>query len=287
MTLFSLDTPASKLNELHKITDKLGPTQRMPVLFLGHGSPMNAIEDNTFTRGFEKISKTLPKPTAILCISAHWETKGTYVTSMAHPQTIHDFGGFPQALFDVQYPAPGSPELAKQTSEIITSTDVHLTHEWGLDHGCWTVAKFLYPNADIPIVQMSIDYTQKASYHYDLAKQLAALRRKGVLIIGSGNTVHNLRQVVWGKMNDSEFALDWAASANEKIKKYILDGNHQDLINYDKQGIDFQMAVPTPEHYMPLIYTLALQEKDEAPVLFNDGFAGGSLNMLSVKIDKV
>lgn len=287
MTILPLGAATMKLNSLHQLTDAFGPTERMPVLFLGHGNPMNAISDNSFTRGFSSVGKDLPKPRAILCISAHWETKGTFVTAMEHPETIHDFGGFPQALFDVQYPAPGSPELARETKELVTSVPIQLTDDWGLDHGCWTVVKFLYPNADIPVIQMSIDYTKPAEYHYQLGKQLAALRRKGVLIIGSGNTVHNLRMVAWDKMNVAGYGFDWAISANEKIKKFISEGDHNSLIQYDKLGREFQLAIPTPEHYLPLMYILGLQEKDEKPTLFNDSLIAGSLNMLSVKMDKV
>src|SRR5512133_929939 len=167
-------------------------TEKMPVLFLGHGSPMNAIEENEFVAGFRKISADIKKPKAIVCISAHWETRGTFVTAMEHPRTIHDFGGFPKALFDVQYPAPGNPELAKETKSIITKTEVGLDEKWGLDHGAWSVIKHLYPNADVPVIQMSLDYYQSPQYHYELAKELASLRYKGVLIIGSGNVVHNL-----------------------------------------------------------------------------------------------
>jgi 4,5-DOPA dioxygenase extradiol len=258
----------------------------MPVLFLGHGNPMNALADNSFTQGFQQMAKTLTKPRAILCISAHWETKGTFVTAMQKPETIHDFGGFPQALFDVQYPAPGSPELALETQKLITSTSIGLSNEWGLDHGCWTVLKFLYPNAEIPIVEMSIDYTKPASYHYELGKELAALRRKGVLIVGSGNSVHNLQLAAWDKMMLPGYAFEWAHIANEKIKKMILENDHQSLINFDKQGREFQLAVPTPEHYIPMLYTLALREKDEKATVFNDAIVAGSLNMLSIKIDK-
>jgi 4,5-DOPA dioxygenase extradiol len=258
----------------------------MPVLFLGHGNPMNAIEANIFTQGFESIAKNLPKPSAILCISAHWETKGTYVTAMEQPKTIHDFGGFPQALFDVQYPAPGSPILANEIKNSITSITIGLDEDWGLDHGCWSVVKFLYPNADVPVVQMSIDYTQPASYHYALAKEIASLRRKGVLIVGSGNSIHNLRTAAWDKMMTPGYAYDWATIANEKIKGFILDRDHNSLINFDKQGKEMQLAVPTPEHYLPMLYVLALQEKDERPIFYNDTIVAGSLNMLSVKIDK-
>jgi 4,5-DOPA dioxygenase extradiol len=205
---------------------------------------------------------------------------------MEQPKTIHDFGGFPQALFDVQYPAPGSPILANEIKKTITSANVGLDDSWGLDHGCWSVIKFLFPNADVPVVQMSIDYTQPASYHYALGKELSALRRKGVLIVGSGNTVHNLQLASWQNMNTLGYAFDWALTANEKIKKMIFDGDHQSLINFEKQGREFQLAVPTPEHYIPLLYTLGLQEKDEHATIFNDVLVAGSLNMMSLKIDK-
>jgi 4,5-DOPA dioxygenase extradiol len=247
---------------------------------------MNALADNSFTQGFQQMAKTLPIPRAILCISAHWETKGTFVTAMQKPETIHDFSGFPQALFDIQYPAPGSPELALETQKLITSTNIGLSNDWGLDHGCWTVLKFLYPNAEIPIVQMSIDYTKPASYHYELGKELAALRRKGVLIVGSGNSVHNLQLAAWDKMMLPGYAFEWAHIANEKMKKMILEHDHQSLINFDKQGREFQLAVPTPEHYIPMLYTLGLREKDEKATVFNDAILAGSLNMLSIKIDK-
>lgn len=277
---------AMKLNELNKITAPFSNTEKMPVLFLGHGSPMNAIEENEFVTGFRTVGKEIAKPNAILCISAHWETQGTFVTAMESPRTIHDFGGFPKALFDVQYPAPGSPELAKETQKVIQKTQVGLDDKWGLDHGAWSVIKHLYPNADIPVVQMSIDYTQKPQYHYELAKELTALRTKGVLIVGSGNMVHNLRMVAWNKLNETGFAYDWATEANEKMKQYILNDNHQPLINYTAQGRAFELSIPTPEHYMPLIYALALKDKNEKVSLFNDKAIGGSLTMTSVKIDK-
>ncbi len=275
---------AVKLKSLNKFIDGLNNTSNMPVLFLGHGSPMNAIEDNEFVQGFKNISKEIEKPTAILVISAHWETKGTFVTAMENPVTIHDFGGFPQELFDVQYPAPGSPELAAAVQDIVTSKDVHLDDKWGLDHGSWSVVKHLYPHADVPIIQMSIDYSMPASHHYALAKELAALRKKGVLIIGSGNNVHNLRMVSWKHLNTVGYAFDWAQEANEKMKGYILDGNHQPLIDFDKQGHAFDMAIPTPEHYLPMIYALALQEKNEDLMIFNDAAVAGALTMTSFKI---
>ncbi|MBV6485453.1 MAG: 4,5-DOPA dioxygenase extradiol [Flavobacteriales bacterium] len=283
LALLPISAEAMKLNDLNKITSTFDSTVKMPVLFLGHGSPMNAIEENEFVTGFKNIAKDIPKPNAILCISAHWETKGTFVTAMQNPPTIHDFGGFPKALFDVQYPALGSPELAKETKLLITKTEVGLDDKWGLDHGAWSVIKHLYPNADIPVIQLSLDYSQSPQYHYELAQQINTLRKKGVLIIGSGNIVHNLRMVEWKRLNDT-FGFDWAIEANEKIKNFILDGNHQQLINFRSQGKAFNLAIPTPEHYLPLLYTLALQDKNEEVKLFNDKPVAGSLFMTSLKI---
>ena len=284
MAAVPLIPTAMKINELNKITAPLSSTAKMPVLFLGHGSPMNAIEENEFVKGFRNIAKTIPKPNAILCVSAHWETKGTFVTAMQNPPTIHDFGGFPKALFDVQYPAPGSPELAKETKSIVTKTEVGLDEKWGLDHGAWSVIKHLYPRADVPVIQMSLDYYQTPQYHYELAKELASLRKKGVLIIGSGNMVHNLRMVAWDKLDAGEYGYDWALEASDKMKKFILNGDHKQLINFRNHGKPFELAIPTPEHYLPLLYTLALKEENEAVSLFNDKAVAGSLTMTSVKI---
>lgn len=283
LALLPIISSSMTLKDLNKMTLTMSSTGKMPVLFLGHGSPMNAIDENEFVASFRQLGKELERPNAILCISAHWETRGTYVTAMQNPPTIHDFGGFPQELFEVQYPAPGSPELAKQTKEIITKTDVGLDDKWGLDHGAWSVIKHLYPNADIPVIQMSIDYTQPAKYHYELAKELHSLRTKGILIVGSGNMVHNLRMVSWKRLNEV-YAYDWAIEANDKMKSYILSGDHQNLINFKSQGKAFDLAIPTPEHYMPLLYTLALKEENENITLFNDKPVGGSLTMTSVKI---
>ncbi|WP_449284322.1 4,5-DOPA-extradiol-dioxygenase [Lutibacter aestuarii] len=274
------------LKDLNKMTSTMSNTGKMPVLFLGHGSPMNAIEENEFVSAFRKLGQEIIRPNAILCISAHWETKGTFVTAMQNPPTIHDFGGFPQALFDVQYLAKGSPELAEETKSIITKTEVGLDDKWGLDHGAWSVIKHLYPNADIPVIQMSIDYSKPARYHYELAQELNSLRHKGVLIIGSGNMVHNLRMVAWKKLNE-EFAFDWATEANEKMKSHILSGDFQPLIDFKSQGKAFDLAIPTPEHYLPLLYTLALKEENEKITLFNDKAVGGSLTMTSIKIESV
>lgn len=256
----------------------------MPVLFMGHGSPMNAIEDNTFTQTWEYLGKTLPTPTAVLCISAHWLTRGTKVTAMQQPKTIHDFGGFPKEMFEVEYPAPGSPALASETKELIKSTAVELDHEWGLDHGTWSVVKRMFPKANIPVLQLSIDYHKPAQYHYDLAKELADLRKKGVLIIGSGNMIHNLRMIHWEKLNVPNFGYDWAIEINEKLNKAVLEGNHQALINYEGFGQAAKLAIPTPDHYWPLLYTLGLQTKQDEVKLHNNQLVAGSLNMTSVQI---
>jgi len=276
---------AVQLADLGKLTGNLAATQIMPALFLGHGSPMNAIEENEFVANFRKVAKEIPKPVAILCVSAHWETRGTFVTAMNNPPTIHDFGGFPKALFDVQYNAPGSPELARQTKELITSVSIGLDDKWGLDHGAWSVIKHLYPNADVPIIQFSIDYTKPPQYHYDLGRQLAALRKKGILIIGSGNIVHNLGLMDWKNIHTDNFGFDWAVEANEKMKCFIKSGDHKQLINFKSQGKAFDKAIPSPEHYLPLLYILALKGENEKVSIFNDKAVAGSLTMTSVKID--
>lgn len=272
------------LNDLTNISSGFAPTPKMPVLFLGHGSPMNAIEENQFVRGFRKISKEIPVPNAILCVSAHWFTNGTFVTAMDLPKTFHDFYGFPPDLFAIQYPAPGSPELARETAGLLLPAQVEEDHSWGLDHGAWSVIRHMYPEADIPVIQLSIDYSKPPEYHFQLATQLQKLREKGVLIIGSGNIVHNLRLVDWRNINTVGAGWDWAIEARELTNNWILDGNFRNLINYNKQGVAMQTAVPTPDHYMPLIYTLALKEKTDDIALFNDELLGGSLSMTSVRI---
>ena len=275
-----------KMNELNAMTSPIDSTEKMPVLFLGHGSPMNAIEENEFVKGIRNIGKEIPQPKAILCISAHWETRGTFVTAMENPKTIHDFGGFPPELFAVQYPAPGSLKLAKAVKSLIHKTNVGLDEKWGLDHGCWSVVKHLYPKANVPIVQMSLDYSKDPQYHYELAKELASLRQKGVLIIGSGNVVHNLGMVDWDKLNSTEYGYDWAIEANCQIEKYILEGDYQPLINYQSLGRAFKLSIPTPDHFLPLLYALALKEENEEVFLFNDKNVGGSLSMTSLIIGK-
>lgn len=257
---------------------------KMPVLFIGHGSPMNAIDENEFVQGFRDIGKTIPLPNAILCVSAHWETRGTFVTAMEKPPTIHDFGGFPKALYEVQYPAPGSPELASEAKGLIKKTEVGLDQKWGLDHGTWSVIRHLYPKADIPVIQLSLDYYREPQYHYDLMKELSSLRNKGILIVGSGNMVHNLGMVAWDKFDADNYAFDWALEAGDKMKKFILSGDHKQLINYRSHGRAFELAIPTPEHYLPLLYALALKEENESVMLFNDKAVAGSLTMTSVRI---
>ncbi len=273
-----------KLDNLRKFTGPAGSIVKMPVLFIGHGSPMNAIEENEFTEGWRKIAMTLPRPVAVLCISAHWETHGTLVTAMTMPKTIHDFGGFPEELYRVQYPAPGNPGLAEEMKNLIKIARVDLDEKWGLDHGCWSVLKYLYPGADVPVLQMSLDYNMSAQQHYDLASELKIFRKKGVLIVGSGNMVHNLRMVAWNKLNDN-YGYDWAIEAGETMKKFILAGDHDRLINYESQGKAFDLAIPTPDHYLPLLYALALKDEGEGVTIFNDKPVGGSLTMTSLKIE--
>ncbi len=254
-----------------------------PVLFIGHGSPMNGIEDNVFSQTWAQFGRDIPKPKAVIVVSAHWLTSGTHITAMDHPKTIHDFGGFPQALFDVAYPAKGSPELAKATASLVQSTNVGLDHDWGLDHGTWTVVRHMYPNADIPVLQLSIDYNKPAQYHFELAAQLKTLRKKGVLVIGSGNMVHNLRMVAWDRLQEDNYGFDWAIEMNAIFKEKIASRDFKSLIDYEKLGSAAKLAIPTPDHYYPLIYTLGLQDDKDEIAFFNDTLVGGSLNMTSVK----
>lgn len=257
-------------------------TEKMPVLFVGHGNPMNAIVENDFTREWSNLGKIIPRPQAILCISAHWETRGTRLTAMEKPKTIHDFGGFPPPLYDVQYPANGNPQLALNIQKHIQKTSVGLDYnEWGYDHGAWSVIKHIYPKADIPMIEMSIDHYQKPEYHYELARELAFLRTRGVLIIGSGNIVHNLREVNW---QDEDAAFDWAEETNSKVKKAIIDSDHTVLIDMQYQNAAFKRAVPTAEHYIPLLYTLGLQTKTDKISFFNDKIIMGSISMTGILI---
>lgn len=285
ITLLSGGLAMASIQPFYDWTKGLGEEEeKMPVLFIGHGSPMNAIEDNIFSKRWQQMGKEIPIPKAVVVVSAHWLTKGTMVTAMPNPKTIHDFGGFPQALFDVQYPAPGSPELATEIQKLITNPAVELDHDWGLDHGTWSVVKHMYPDADIPVLQLSIDYYKPAAYHYELAKQLLTLRKKGVLIIGSGNMVHNLHMVAWDKLSEPEYGFDWALEMNDIFKNKISNGFHKELIQYEKLHKAATLAIPTPDHYYPLLYILALQTDNDKVEFFNDKTVGGSLTMTSVKI---
>lgn len=261
------------------------PSLKMPVLFIGHGNPMYAIEENKFTEEWEELGRTMPRPKAILSISAHWETHGTQVTVMENPSTIHDFGGFPQQLSTFQYPSPGSPELAQHIIDTLTLTQVTPNTSWGLDHGTWCILCKMYPEANIPVIQLSLDYTKSALEHYQLAKELESLRNDGVLIIGSGNIIHNLRQVAWDKTDSEEYGHDWAIEAQKTIKQLINENKHTQLINYKSEGKAVQLAIPTPEHFIPLLYILALKEENSTLNFFNDKLVMGSLSMTSIIID--
>lgn len=267
------------LNELNTVTGNFGQSDKMPVLFVGHGNPMNAITNNSYRKTWVEIGKNLPFPKAILCVSAHWLTKGTSVTMTDKPETIHDFGGFPDELFKVQYPAPGAVDYAKMAVGEVKSVKVHEDFEWGLDHGAWSVLMNMYPQANVPIFQMSIDYSQPPIYHYKLAKELSVLRRRGVLIVASGNAVHNLGMVSWG---DQGKKFDWAIEFDSIVKKSIEDNNDTPLLNYEKLGNLARMAHPTNDHYLPLIYAIGLREKTDKFNFFNDSFDLGSISMRSV-----
>jgi len=249
----------------------------MPVVFFGHGSPMNTLDRNQYTETWRKIGEAVPAPRAILCVSAHWYTEGTAVTAMTRPKTIHDFYGFPQALFEVEYPAPGKPELAQRVRELLAPVEVALDESWGLDHGTWSVLKHAYPKADVPVVQLSIDGTQPPQFHYELARRLAPLRNEGVLVAGSGNVVHNLRLMKRG----GGPAFDWAIRFNEKIREALASRDHRTLVDFERLGGDARLSVPTPEHYLPLLYVAALQGADESMTFPADGYDLGSVSMLT------
>jgi 4,5-DOPA dioxygenase extradiol len=256
----------------------------MPTIFAGHGSPMNAIEDNVFSRSWRDLGRTLPQPKAILCISAHWETRGTMVTAMERPRTIHDFGGFPEALFQVEYPAPGSAWLAHETGTLLP--EVKNDTGWGLDHGTWSVLKNMYPRADVPVVQLSLDYDKTPNDHFETGRKLFALREQGVLIIGSGNMVHNLARIAFKSEDFNEpFGLGWAVEANALFKKLIDEERYCDLVAYQSLGPAVRLAAPTPEHFLPLLYVLALKQKGERVRYFNDRLQAGSLSMTSLVVE--
>jgi len=270
------------LKEFNTSAGNSQSTNPMPLLFVGHGSPMNAIENNEFTAAWQSLGKSLAKPRAILCISAHWETAGTMVTAMPKPRTIHDFYGFPEQLFRVQYSAPGSISFAYETRDEVPDSHIGLDESWGIDHGSWSILTHLVPDASIPVLQLSLDYNLSPSAHYDLGRQLAGLRRKGILVIGSGNMVHNLRLINW---HNPDGGHEWANESNEKFKKLILEGNYHKLKDYTSLGPEISLSVPTPEHFLPLLYVLAMQEKNESVSFFNDKTIYGSLSMTSIKIN--
>lgn len=257
-------------------------SERTPTIFFGHGNPMNALSDNAYTRGWAAIGRSVPRPKAILCVSAHWYIPAVAVTAMERPRTIHDFGGFPKELFAVEYPAPGSPELAARVAALLGGNVVFDTTHWGLDHGTWSVLVHVFPDAAIPVVQLSINEAEPASFHYDLATKLAPLRDEDVLIIASGNLVHNLHTYAWGKHNAEPF--DWALRFEKKARELMLLGDHEPLVNYETLGRDAMLSAPTPDHYLPLLYVLALKRDDDEITFPVEGFDGGSISMLSVMV---
>ena len=252
---------------------------RMPVLFIGHGSPMNAIEDNEFSRAWLAAGKALPHPKAILCISAHWESEGTQVTAMEKPKTIYDFYGFPPELYASSYPAPGSPELASRVRDLVKPISVRLDQAWGLDHGTWSVLTRLFPAADVPVVQLSLDVNKNPQQHYDLGRQLHSLRDEGVLILGSGNLVHNLRMLNW-----DDTAINWAVEFDANVRQWILDHNHEPIIQYQKQGQTAALAINSAEHYKPLLYVLGASDPEEPIQFFAEKITMGSISMRSIQI---
>jgi len=253
---------------------------RMPAVFFGHGSPMNAIDDNAYTKAWERIGQTMPRPTAIVAVSAHWYTRGTAVTAMEQPPTIHDFGGFPQALFDIRYPAPGDPALARRIQSLLAPVPVHLDTEWGLDHGTWSVLVKAFPKADIPVLQLSIDATQPNSFHLELGRRLSALRDEGVLLIASGDVVHNLRAMRRGTTQ----GYDWAERFNAQVRDALLQGDNDKLVDYAAWGDDAMLSVPTPEHFLPLLYIAGARRDDESVSIAVDGMDLGSVSMLTAVV---
>ena len=265
------------LSDLKHITDDLGTSSTMPVLFVGHGNPMNAIADNAFTKKLGTWGSSFQdKPKAILVISAHWLTQGTHVMVSPKPRTIHDFGGFPQALYQIQYPVDGSPSFANETKQIVTSTQVIADDQWGLDHGAWTVLKHMFPKADIPVYQLSIDYAKPPAYHYNLAKELKSLRKKGVLIIGSGNIVHNLYQI---DFDEKAKPYDWAVEFDETVKKQLQNKDFESLINYSSLGNAAHLSIPTNDHYLPMLYSLGLTDKSESLTFTFEEIQNASISM--------
>lgn len=254
----------------------------MPAIFFGHGNPLNALLKNRYTEAWNEVGRSVERPAAILCVSAHWYFPATAVTAMASPRTIHDFGGFPRQLYEIQYPAPGSPELAQRVRDLLDPLPVGLDEtQWGLDHGTWSVLVHVFPQADIPVVQLSIDETQPPQFHYELGKKLSALRDEGVLVIGSGNLVHNLHTYAWGKREVEPF--DWAIRFETMAREHLTSGNDTPLINFELLGRDALLAAPTPDHYLPLLYIMGLRRPDDKVSFPVEGFDGGSISMLAVQ----
>jgi len=254
----------------------------MPAIFFGHGNPMNAVQRNPWTEGWAALGKAIPKPKAVVCVSAHWYLPATLVSAMELARTVHDFGGFPRELYEMQYPAPGDPKLAHHVRDLLAPVPVGLDRRWGLDHGTWSVLCHVFPKADVPVVQLSIDEAQPAEFHYQTAKRLSSLRDEEVLVVGSGNLVHNLHAYAWGRQQVEPY--DWAVRFEEKARELILAGDHQPLVNYESLGRDARLSVPTPDHYLPLLYVLALQREGDEISFPVEGVDGGSVSMLSVKI---
>ncbi|MBJ6749235.1 4,5-DOPA-extradiol-dioxygenase [Geomonas anaerohicana] len=255
---------------------------RMPALFLGHGNPMNALASNDYTQGWRSLGRNIPRPEAIVCVSAHWYRPGTAVTVNESPRTIHDFGGFPPELYQMQYPAPGAPELARQLQRMLAPMAVQGDDSWGLDHGTWAVLCHLFPDADIPVLQLSIDETQPAQFHYDLGEKLTPLREEGILIVGSGNLVHNLHTYAWGRHLAEPY--DWAVRFEARARELMLAGDHAPLVAYDTLGEDARLSIPTPDHYLPLLYVLATRQVGEQVTFPVQGVDGGSISMLAVQV---
>lgn len=254
----------------------------MPAIFFGHGNPMNALSKNAYTDGWAGVGNSIPRPKAILAVSAHWYLPATAVTVNLAPPTIHDFGGFPRELFQVEYPAPGSPQLARRVQDLLAPVPADLDESWGLDHGTWSVLCHVFPKADIPVLQLSINETEPPKFHYEIAKRLAPLRDEGVLIIGSGNIVHNLHTYAWGKHGVDPF--DWAIRFEQQVREALLGGDDGPLIAYESLGRDAMLSVPTPEHYLPLLYVIALRREGEQVSFPVEGVDGGSVSMLCVQI---
>jgi 4,5-DOPA dioxygenase extradiol len=257
-------------------------TELMPALFIGHGNPLNALHVNAWTSAWKAIGQTIPWPRAVLAISAHWYVRGTRVTAEERPKTIHDFGGFPAELFRMEYPAQGDPTLAGRLQQLLLPTRVAGATDWGLDHGTWSVLAHMLPRADIPVVQLSIDRTQPAAFHNALGKRLSALREEGVLILGSGNVVHNLEAYAWGQ--HSAVAYDWAVRFEQQLKQLVLVRNHQPLVDYATLGADALLSIPTPDHYLPLLYVLGSQREGDTVSFPVSGVDGGSISMLAIQI---